>query len=106
MHNLVLSPIDPNVLTNDIADKVVSRVLKAINERLVANADKWFTLNELVDYDPEKRAKQTFYGLVSRGAIPYHKRGKKLTFLKSEIDFWLRSASRVSASDLETNKGA
>lgn len=67
--------------------------------------DKFFTLDELVQYDPEKRAKQTFYGLVSRGEIPYHKRGKRLTFLKSEIDVWLRSASRVSLSDVEQNKG-
>lgn len=83
----------------DNLQKTVTETTKA------PQPDKWFTLDELVQYDPEKRAKQTFYGLVSRGEIPYHKRGKKLTFLKSEIDVWLRSASRVSIADVEQNKG-
>jgi len=53
--------------------------------------DCWFDLNELVEYDPEKRGKQTFYGYIHEKTIPFHKRGKKLTFLKSEIDEWLKS---------------
>lgn len=90
-----------------LALKKLEHIEKLVSESVkTPEPDTWFTLDELVQYDPEKRAKQTFYGLVSRGAIPYHKRGKKLTFLKSEVDFWLRSASRVSVSDLETNKGA
>ncbi|HAQ18431.1 MAG TPA: DNA-binding protein [Prolixibacteraceae bacterium] len=56
--------------------------------------DCWFDLNELVEYDPEKRSKATFYGYVHERAIPFHKRGKKITFLKSEIDFWLKSGRR------------
>jgi len=40
--------------------------------------DEWLNLTELVNYDPEKRTKATWYRLVSEGAIPYYKRGKKL----------------------------
>jgi hypothetical protein len=50
--------------------------------------DRWFDLNELVEYDPEKRSKATFYSYTSRNLMPYHRRGKKITILKSEFDKW------------------
>ena len=87
-----------------ILEKLEHLQLAVENGSKPTEPDKWFTLDELVEYDPEKRAKQTFYGLVSKGAIPFHKRGKKLTFLKSEIDLWLKSASRVSIADFENTK--
>lgn len=62
-------------------------------------ADQWFDLNDLVDYDPEKRTKPTWYSLVSNGKVPYYKRGKKLVFLKSEIDEFLKSGRRKSAHE-------
>jgi excisionase family DNA binding protein len=61
----------------------------------------WFDLNELIEYDPEKRTKPTFYGYVHQGTIPYHKRGKKLIFLKSEIDEWLKSGRIKTNSEIE-----
>jgi len=36
-------------------------------------------------------SKQTIYGLVNRKKIPFHKRGKKLYFLKKEIIEWVTS---------------
>lgn len=36
-------------------------------------------------------SKQTIYGLVNRKKIPFHKRGKKLYFLKKEIIAWITS---------------
>lgn len=51
--------------------------------------DKWLSICDLIDYLPDKTARATIYGWVSQGLIPYHKYGKKLTFLKSEIDEWL-----------------
>lgn len=63
--------------------------------------DEWLDLNELVAYDPEKRSKDTFYGYVHKGLIPYYKKKKKLTFLKSEIDEWLKSGKVKSNSEIE-----
>jgi excisionase family DNA binding protein len=63
----------------------------------------WFDLNELCTYLPDKPAKPTVYAWVNQGIIPYHKGGKKLRFLKSEIDEWLRQGKQVTKS--ETNKG-
>lgn len=61
----------------------------------------WLDLNDLIKYDPEKRTKPTFYGYVHEGTIPYHKRGKKLIFLKSEIDEWLKSGRVKTNSEIE-----
>jgi len=64
--------------------------------------DFWFDLDYLVtDYDPEKRAKATWYSKISKGEVPYHKRGKKIYFLKSEIDAWLKAGKRKSNAEIE-----
>lgn len=34
-------------------------------------------------------AEQTIYGLTSRNEIPHYKRGKKLYFLKAELEKWI-----------------
>jgi excisionase family DNA binding protein len=52
--------------------------------------EQWFDLSELCQYHPDKPSRATVYGWVSMGIIPVHKGGKKLRFLKSEIDNWLK----------------
>jgi len=68
--------------------------------------DVWFDLNELTIYDPEKRSKATFYGYRSSGSIPYHKKGKKLIFLKSEIDAWLKDGRKKTSSEISLDADA
>lgn len=63
--------------------------------------NQWFDLTELCNYRPDKPAKATVYGEVNRGVIPVHKRGKKLMFLKSEIDAWLKSGRRKTHSEIQ-----
>jgi excisionase family DNA binding protein len=62
--------------------------------------DHWYDLNELVAYDPEKRSKMTFYGYIRRRDIPFHKSGKKIIFLKSEIDAWLKQGRQKTHADI------
>lgn len=76
---------------------------KQAQSELTTEKDRWFDLAELVAYDPEKRTKPTFYGYVSTGAIPYHKRGKKLIFLKSEIDSWLKKGRKRTLEEIATD---
>ena len=64
-------------------------------------SDRWFNLQELCEYHPDHPAKQTVYGWISQHLIPYHKDGKKLRFLKSEIDAWLKSDGFSSTADLQ-----
>ena len=52
---------------------------------------QWLDIDALCEYLPDKPAKQTVYGWVCKKNIPFHKKGKKLQFLKSEIDRWLLS---------------
>jgi len=65
---------------------------------------RWFDLNELIEYDPEKRSKATFYGYIHTRSIPFHKKHKKLIFLKSEIDEWIKNGRRKTNE--ETSKEA
>lgn len=64
-------------------------------------SDKWFNLLELCNYLPDKPARQTVYGWIGQKLIPYHKKGKKLQFLKSEIDTWLIGDKHKSVSELQ-----
>jgi hypothetical protein len=84
---------------NDIPE-AVSYLIEKINNleeliRTSANTQPdeniWFNLEELCDYLPDRPAKQTVYGWVFQKKIPYHKKGKKLQFLKCEIDEWLHN---------------
>lgn len=70
------------------------------NEVPTTLADKWFNIDELKDYLPDHPAKQTIYGWVSKREIPFHKGGKKLRFLQSDIDKWLSCGKRKGESEL------
>ncbi|MBK7223176.1 MAG: helix-turn-helix domain-containing protein [Saprospiraceae bacterium] len=50
-------------------------------------------------YHPDKPTKATVYSWVSAVQIPVHKGGKKLRFLKSEIDTWLKQGKKLSNQD-------
>jgi excisionase family DNA binding protein len=106
MHNVVLSPIDPETLISSISDRVTANILKAVSNEKQTESDRWFDLNELCHYHPDKPSKATVYGWVNAGIIPVHKGGKKLRFLKSEIDNWLKQGRKKTLAEiaLETEK--
>jgi excisionase family DNA binding protein len=93
----------------EIFDKVssIENLLKSFDSKKASNQDIWMDMNALVQYDPMKRSKLTFYGLVSKGKIPVHRSGKKLQFLRSEIDAWLKTGNipddRPAESDSNVN---
>lgn len=62
--------------------------------------DQWFNLIQLCAYLPDKPAKATVYGWVNKKTIPYHKKAKALSFLKSEIDAWLKQALHKTTADI------
>lgn len=69
----------------------IQKLRKELQDKLhpQQQSEQYFTLEELCHYLPQKPAKATIYAKVHCKEIPYKKRGKKLYFLKSEIDFWL-----------------
>ena len=64
-------------------------------------SDKRFNIQELCSYLPDRPARQTVYGWIGQRLIPYHKKGKKLQFLKSEIDNWLKADKRQTLDELQ-----
>jgi len=76
-------------------------VLQAINLQPSEPVNQWLSLKELCDYLPDKPAKQTVYGWISAGKIPYYKNGKKLRFSKFEIDGWLSLGKHKSEDELQ-----
>ena len=84
-----------------IQDKLY-RIEKILTEQLPiqqSETDKWLNLDELCIYHPDKPSKPTVYGWVNAGTIPVHKGGKKLRFLKSEIDIWLRQGRKKTLAE-------
>ncbi len=97
------------LITFDQLPTAVSRLYTKLEniERLLQQksepqqqSDQWFDLIELCDYLPEKPAKATVYGWISSSLIPFHKRAKKLFFLKSEIDIWLKTGRKKTVAEI------
>lgn len=63
--------------------------------------DAWFDLTELESYLPEKLARPTLYGKLSKGEFPGHKKGKKWYFLKSEIDNYLKTGRKKTLVEMQ-----
>lgn len=77
----------------------IKRLLLEKSNEQQAEPDQWFDLNELCQYHPDKPTKPTVYGWVHAGTIPVHKGGKKLRFLKSEIDNWLKLGRKKTLAE-------
>lgn len=108
MQEIILQqPISHNDVPQALAYLInkVDRLETLLNESKPeqTNPDKWFNLQELQNYLPDKPARQTVYGWVGQKLIPYHKKGKKLQFLKSEIDAWLISDKHKTVAELQAD---
>jgi excisionase family DNA binding protein len=80
------------LLSNEVSE--IKRLLLERSKEQPTETDRWFDLNQLCIYHPDKPSKPTVYGWVNAGIVPVHKGGKKLRFLKSEIDNWLRQGKK------------
>ena len=65
-----------------------------------SESEAWFNVEQLQNYLPDKPARATIYGWVHTLNIPFHKGGKKLRFLKSEIDNWLLQGKRQTRDQI------
>lgn len=80
----------PNAVSQLIKDvDEMKTMLQAIAERDGQPQKQWMSVEDLILYLPGKPARQTIYSWVWKKAIPYHKAGAKLQFLRSEIDAWI-----------------
>ena len=98
----------PMLMANLLEDnKILSAKLDAINKKIassVANSskdeDQRMDVTEVQKYIPGHPAVQTIYGWTSNNLIPYHKVGKRIYFVKSELDAWLSQEQHKSQDDL------
>jgi len=65
--------------------------------------DRWLSMNELIEYMPGNPAKATIYAKISDRQIPHKKVGKRLAFLKSEIDEWIHSQKRKTLKEIKAD---
>lgn len=65
------------------------------------NTDQWMNIEQLRAYHPDRPARSTIYDWVCQNRIPVHKDGKKLRFLKSEIDQWLGLGRQKTQAEIE-----
>ncbi len=100
MHNLVLSPIDPEKLITNIADRVTANVLSAIRGEQVPSRqpDEPITIQEAAQL--LKLSVPTLYGKVSRNEIPFMKRGNRLYFSRIELLGYLKEGRRKSVEEI------
>ena len=87
-------------------DKIESLLLSIEQQenRSMPPADEWSDLNGLIQYLPSHPKPQTVYDWVHKKIIPFHKspETKMLTFLKSEVDQWLKSGRRKTQHEKTT----
>jgi excisionase family DNA binding protein len=79
----------------------IETLLQSQNRSEQSETDRWLNLDDLCKYHPDHPAKPTVYAWIGQRSIPYHKKGKKLMFLKSEIDSWLKEGRRKTAAEIQ-----
>lgn len=99
----------PMLMANLLEDnKILSAKIDALNKKINMSlpVNKRGDDNERMDvteaqkYIPGHPAVQTIYGWTSNGQIPYHKIGKRIYFVKSELDDWMSNGQHKSNDDL------
>ncbi|MBC7488395.1 MAG: helix-turn-helix domain-containing protein [Cytophagaceae bacterium] len=100
---MIIVQLDSEELSNLIQQAVHKAIAETPKATNPTETDRWFDLTDLCLYLPDKPAKATAYGWVHHGLIPCHKGQKKLRFLKSEIDQWLKTGRKKTVAEIEAS---
>lgn len=87
----------------DILEEKVNRLVALVEKLTVAEPvqDQWMDVDGLCSYHPNRPAKKTVYDWVTLRRVPYHKDGKRLRFLKSEINAWLAGGYHKTDDEMQ-----
>ena len=101
MHNLVLSPIDPEKLICSISERVTASILKAVrNEQFsTAQPEQLLTIHEAAEF--LNLTVPTIYSKVSKGELPVMKRSKRLYFSRTELLEYIKEGRKKSNAEIE-----
>lgn len=106
MHNLVLSPIDPEKLITDISERVTANILKAVqnNNPTTEQPEQLLTIQEAAQF--LNLTVPTIYSKVSKGELPVMKRSKRLYFSSTELMEYLKEGRKKSNTEIEAEAEA
>ena len=107
MHNLVLSPIDPETLISSISERVTANILKAVrNEQPTTDQpEQLLTIDEVATL--LHLTKPTVYSKVSKNELPgVCKQGKRLYFDHQTIIDWIKQGRKKSNAEIEAEAKA
>ena len=106
MHNLVLSPIDPEKLITDISERVTANILKAVqnNNPKTEQPEQLLTIQEAAEF--LSLTVPTLYSKTSKGELPFMKRGKRLYFSRTELLDYLKEGRKKSNAEIEAEAKA
>jgi excisionase family DNA binding protein len=102
MHNVVLSPIDPEKLISNISDRVTANILQAVNNNLqpTEQPDQLLTIEEAAKL--LHLSKPTLYSKHSKGELPgVCKRGKRLYFSRQSLTDWIKQGIQKTNAEIE-----
>ena len=101
MHNVVLSPIDPETLISSISERVTANILKAVrNEQPTTDQpEQLLTIQEAAEF--LSLTVPTMYSKVSKREIPVMKRSKRLYFSRTELLEYLKAGRKKSNAEIE-----
>lgn len=106
MHNVVLSPIDPETLISSISERVTANILKAVrNEQPTTDQpEQLLTIQEAAEF--LSLTVPTMYSKVSKGELPVMKRSKRLYFSRTELLEYLKDGRKKSKAEIEAEAKA
>lgn len=101
MHNLVLSPIDPETLISSISERVTANILKAVqnNNPTTDQPEQLLTIQEAAEF--LSLTVPTMYSKVSKGELPVMKRSKRLYFSRTELLEYIKDGRKKSNAEIE-----
>ena len=101
MHNVVLSPIDPETLISSISERVTANILKAVrNEQPTTDQpEQLLTIQQAAEF--LSLSVPTLYSKVSKGELPVMKRGKRLYFSRTELMEYIKEGRKKSNAEIE-----
>lgn len=94
------NPFDIIELRLTSIESLLIELKHELNYQPSTQSDQWFDLSALCNYLPDQPTNATVYSWVHKGLIPCHKGGKKLRFLKSEIDNWLMEGRKKTLNEI------
>ncbi len=106
MHNVVLSPIDPETLISSISERVTANILKAVqnNNPTTEQPEQLLTIQEAAEF--LSLTVPTMYSKVSKGELPVMKGSKRLYFSRTELLEYLKDGRKKSNAEIEAEAEA